>query len=442
LKIGKIRREKKMKDTSLSSLDTPIGLPNYGNTCFVNVILQSLANCDHLYDCVEEDYLRFYEVQQELKNKADTCETKVNPEEKENFQAIRCDHNPENPCLLCLMEKCFLLIRYPQNSDVTTFFLKKLIESLNMFPMKVFVQGRQEDCHELLMNILFAFELYHENQDKKTNSLLMHNESTISLENSLLEQERRKTSKSLCIQHPRLEKLFHGRLSQEIECLKCHSISIRQESFIDLALNIQNSTTLETSIQEYFKIIKFSGKDCYDCSNCQQKTEANQFVSLVYLPKILCVHLKRFYFSGNNDSNSQQLMKINHFVSFPLELSCENLQNPIIPRQQQQRQQHQKKSKDAQLKEEEEEEEFYELRSVIVHRGESMNNGHYVCYLQREPNRYFAAPCPFFGLFTSTFLGGSLLMIRKYPWSPSMKSSKRVHIFYSMRKILARGDLL
>jgi hypothetical protein len=196
-----------------------------------------------------------------------------------------------------------------------------------------------------------------------------------SLEVETLQDNLRRTSKSTYLLHPRLEKLFHGRLLQEIECSNCHSLSAHQESFIDLSLNIQTSSTLESAIQDYFKTIHFTGKNQYDCLSCKRKTDANQYLSFVFLPKVLCVQLKRFQFQDNS-----QLTKIQHFVSFPLELDCDLLQNPFYVEKK--REERRKSGKD---------QEFYELKAVVVHKGESLNNGHYVCYLQREGNAWYLA---------------------------------------------------
>ena len=196
--------------SQIESIDIPIGLPNYGNTCFANVVLQCLANSDALLEQVEREYHRVY------RNEGESIVTS-------------CELARKQICLLCMLEKAFITIRYPHNQQAVARLVKAIIDSFPLFPMKVLSKGRQEDCHEFLMNVLFAFQL---NADRiksdKENSLNF-------------------------VQHADTEQLFQGKMVQTIECNNCHFISLTEEPIIDISLNIKTSSTLEASIEDYFK---------------------------------------------------------------------------------------------------------------------------------------------------------------------------------------------
>lgn len=229
--------------------DIPIGLKNHGNTCFVNATLQSLANCDSLFDLFQREYLRVHNVA--LSSQIPT-------------PVMGCKKCLHESCLLCLLEKTFLTIRSPHdNGSAGSHFLKQVIDSFPQFPMHLFTKGRQEDCHEFLINILFAFQLYQEEEkgeiEDTSGTAISSNEVNTSSKISRMPSQRTLSAPTPSnindpfLHHPDLEQLFQGKVQQDIICKRCSSSSTRQESMIDLAVDIQASSTLETSIQEYFQ---------------------------------------------------------------------------------------------------------------------------------------------------------------------------------------------
>ena len=84
---------------------------------------------------------------------------------------------------------------------------------------------------------------------------------------------------------------------------------------------------------------------------------------MVSYPQILCLHLKRFYFDG------MDVKKIKHDVNFPSELPISAF--PL----------HRSQKDQMTLANQ-----IYELKSVIVHKGETMSTGHYICYVKRSTN--------------------------------------------------------
>ena len=98
--------------------------------------------------------------------------------------------------------------------------------------------------------------------------------------------------------------LFEGQLQSSISCLKCNHKSATFDNFMDLSIEIPR------------KAIKFTGSmslnDCLKafttaeiltdgdnkCAGCKKEGSLGKGLSIFRFPKILCIHLKRFYQSG------------------------------------------------------------------------------------------------------------------------------------------------
>ncbi|XP_015764773.1 PREDICTED: ubiquitin carboxyl-terminal hydrolase 20-like [Acropora digitifera] len=155
--------------------------------------------------------------------------------------------------------------------------------------------------------------------------------------------------------------LFDGTIQSSVQCLTCHRVSSRAETFQDVSLPIpgkdeltvlhssqcspltscsslmdrsQEKSWLTTIIQwlksnmyrwfvgpqvtlhdclsAFFSADELKGDNMYSCEKCKKLRNGVKLCKVMHLPEILCIHLKRFkhemYFSS----------KINHFISFPL----------------------------------------------------------------------------------------------------------------------------
>lgn len=180
----------------------PVGLRNYGNTCFLNATLQSLAHCELLTSL--------------LRREIDT-----NPEH------FHHSSKETNECLLCIIEKCLLSL---QGSPVFHLdesaaaqetalradrFVKQLIYSFPVFPTKTLLRGRQEDAHEFLMNVVQAY---------------------------------RSPNKPF---HRGVADLFEGSAASYIYCFQCRNVTKKVELINGLELQINGINTLHTAIREY-----------------------------------------------------------------------------------------------------------------------------------------------------------------------------------------------
>lgn len=91
--------------------------------------------------------------------------------------------------------------------------------------------------------------------------------------------------------------LFEGLIASTLECQHCQSTSNTFEVFSCLSLPIpQNSGRCEISdcLEMFLKSELMSGDTAWDCPKCKQKRESIKKTSIVKLPKVLLIQLKRF----------------------------------------------------------------------------------------------------------------------------------------------------
>ncbi|PFX26507.1 Ubiquitin carboxyl-terminal hydrolase 20 [Stylophora pistillata] len=151
--------------------------------------------------------------------------------------------------------------------------------------------------------------------------------------------------------------LFDGTIQSSVQCLTCHRVSSRAETFQDVSLPIPGKdeltvlhasqctplascssvmdrdqdkswmstilewlrswflgpqVTLSDCLSAFFSADELKGDNMYSCEKCKKLRNGVKLCKVMRLPEVLCIHLKRFkhemYFSS----------KINHFISFPL----------------------------------------------------------------------------------------------------------------------------
>lgn len=160
---------------------------------------------------------------------------------------------------------------------------------------------------------------------------------------------------------------FEGVSILRTRCLECESVTERKEIFCDLCIPIngdieegdryaaENIFKDATVTSEYL-----SGANKYYCEKCFRYNEARREVCYQKLPRLLIFHLKRFMSSANGTE------KINYYMPTPLEIPCfcdECCQlgdgNHIHT---------------------------YTLFSVIMHKGATMAEGHYVSFVRDLTN--------------------------------------------------------
>lgn len=153
-----------------------------------------------------------------------------------------------------------------------------------------------------------------------------------------------------------------------LQCLECSSVQTHTSYLLSLPLHIkEDRNSLEGCMASFFEHQELRGIDCCFCEQCGMKTPSKQGVKLLSLPRILCVHLKRF---RNSHGYTR---KLDCRVTFPETFDIfEILKGAFSPDFVQ---------NDCK----------YTLHAVVVHSGTAMF-GHYTAYVRRWVNKrwYYA----------------------------------------------------
>lgn len=95
--------------------------------------------------------------------------------------------------------------------------------------------------------------------------------------------------------------LFEGQLCSKLECMNCNHKSLTFDNFMDLSISIPRKAVRYTGyidINECLKSYTAAEKmdRCgYKCSKCKAVDNMEKDMTVFRFPKILVIHLKRFY---------------------------------------------------------------------------------------------------------------------------------------------------
>jgi len=153
--------------------------------------------------------------------------------------------------------------------------------------------------------------------------------------------------------------LFEGRLSNEVRCLRCETITERVETFLDLSVDIEQNSSLTSCLRSFSSTELMCQANKYFCDGCGSLQEAERRIRFKRLPRILSLHLKRFKYVQTPRESVAKYKKLSYRVVFPLELRLCNT------------------AADA-----EDGDRLYSLFAVVVHVGSGPNHGHYVSLIK------------------------------------------------------------
>jgi ubiquitin carboxyl-terminal hydrolase 22/27/51 len=176
-------------------------------------------------------------------------------------------------------------------------------------------------------------------------------------------------------------KVFFGKLSSEVTCDTCSTVSSTQEPYSSISLDFKKQVKkrkksalpdIKTAVPNILECLKsyttpeILSPDAYNCHGCGVPRSASKRLRIKKLPAILCVHVKRFGMKIINNIAMEE--KYMGKIDYPLQLNMAPFTtNP-----------------DAKDKEK-----FtYDLETVVVHQGEHIQNGHYFAFC-RQGGKWF-----------------------------------------------------
>lgn len=172
-------------------------------------------------------------------------------------------------------------------------------------------------------------------------------------------------------------KIFQGLITNETKCLSCESITSKEETFLDLSVDIppgESSYSLTYSLNNFSKLETLTHQNKFYCNTCLSLQEATKTIKLKHLPEVLVINFKRFKY----DENIDKMVKLFDSISYPFKLRLFNTAdggNDRKPRGQ----------------EADDVENFtlYELYSLVVHIGGGPMHGHYISLCKNKSGLWF-----------------------------------------------------
>uniref|UniRef100_A0A8C2EDB1 Ubiquitin carboxyl-terminal hydrolase n=1 Tax=Cyprinus carpio TaxID=7962 RepID=A0A8C2EDB1_CYPCA len=359
--VSNTDRQRKRKQSDSSSPDSKLkkdsdgtvaqsatGLRNLGNTCFMNAILQSLSNIQ-VFSCY------FKELPSVALRSGKTAGRRMYHTRSQGDSSVSLvEEFRKTLCSLWQGSQTAF------STDALFYVIWKIMPSFRGY--------QQQDAHEFLRYLLE--HLHREMQGSKNGS-----------PSPALSPDRPKhASESKCCINGTstiVTSVFGGVLQNEVYCLICGTESRKFDPFLDLSLDIPSqfrikftkdqepgpTCTLNDCLQSFTDLEELDETELYMCHKCKTRQKSTKKFWIQKLPKVLCLHLKRFHWTAFLRN------KIDTYVEFPMRgldmksflLEPENslLENCL-----------------------------YDLAAVVVHHGSSIGSGHYTAYGLHEHRWY------------------------------------------------------
>lgn len=240
------------------------GLKNLGNTCFMNAVIQCLFNVRMFSDYfISENYLKSINANAKFGTKGE------------------------------LAEEFGVLLGQMDNRQVKHISPKDFRRVVGRH-IAVYSGCEQQDSHEFL---LILFEKLH--ADLNRAQMIIKPPAEIPDNLPSKEAIDRFWMNHVACNNSIISNLFEGLIMSTLECDACQKKSNTFEVFSCLSLPIPNNNfsgsrcDLEDCLREFTKNERMCDEAAWQCPTCKVKRPATKKTSIVRLPKVLIIHLKR-----------------------------------------------------------------------------------------------------------------------------------------------------
>ncbi|KAF3764817.1 cysteine proteinase [Cryphonectria parasitica EP155] len=153
--------------------------------------------------------------------------------------------------------------------------------------------------------------------------------------------------------------IFEGVLTSETKCLACETTSQRDETFLDLSIDLEEHSSVTSCLRKFSDEEMLCERNKFHCDQCGGLQEAEKRMKIKKLPKVMALHLKRFKYT----EDFTRLQKLFHRVVYPYHLRMFNTTDDAA-----------------------DPDRLYELYAVVVHIGGNAYHGHYIAVI-KTPDR-------------------------------------------------------
>ena len=261
------------------------GFENFGNTCYLNSILQCLRHTTHLNRQIHHPKIQ-------------------------KIMSLNLASHPE------LIEKITFLVNYIKLIDLSWENTQIKISPISFRVMLAqiddqFANGQQHDAHELLLTLFQAFHdaLSRPVIYKITGRILTDNDLQIKkAHDDWINYYKNQDSPILC--------LFGGQMRMGLTCLHCRKTFYNFDPLMVLDLpmpNEQKTCDLPQLMDQLTHPEQLSADNLYRCEVCHTTTRAVKKTMVWKPPEVLIIKLNRFQHTMTSGSS-----KILGLVTYPL----------------------------------------------------------------------------------------------------------------------------
>lgn len=160
-----------------------------------------------------------------------------------------------------------------------------------------------------------------------------------------------------------IAKILNGLVLSAMTCATCTSVHETDISFSSLSISIDENQTVTNALREHFATIPLQNK--VHCSNCRKRTTSSQRDYIRTAPNVFLLNLARMV---NDTSSSEGLTDTRSTKEFAETLDlAKYMEHESNPNQHL----------------------IYTLTGMIVHQGESKEEGHYTAYVKSKNGIWF-----------------------------------------------------